>query len=204
MSDILPFLRFAKYDELVELKDIKNSPHQRNKHPKEQIERLALVMREEGVTHPILVSTLSETILAGHGRRDAAKINGWKSYPVVYVTPMDEDHEWRLCQSDNAIAAWAELDLAALNRDLEIKGPFNLDLLALESFKLEPAEKFINQDLWEGEFQPPEDTWRVNILVRNEHEQKQVIEKLGASKVKRFKEGKIVSIVWADQVDEQN
>jgi DNA modification methylase len=136
-------IAFSGYDELVKLSSLKKSKHQRNKHPKEQIERLAKIMREHGVRHPIHVSKLSGQICFGHGRLEAAKLNGWKEYPVVYQTFKNDDEEYACVQSDNAIAHWAELDLSAINTDLANLGPdFDIDLLGIKDFVLEPAEKF--------------------------------------------------------------
>jgi hypothetical protein len=124
------------------LKDLKPSRFQRNKHPKEQIERLAKIMREHGVRHPIHISKLSGEVCFGHGRWEAARANGWTEYPVVYQDFKDEQEEYACVQSDNAIAGWAELDLSAINTDLINLGPdFDIDLLGIKDFVLEPAEK---------------------------------------------------------------
>jgi hypothetical protein len=64
---------FEKYDALIKLSDLKKSKHQRNKHPKEQIDRLAKIMATHGVRHPISVSKLSGEVCFGHGRWAAAK-----------------------------------------------------------------------------------------------------------------------------------
>lgn len=136
-------IAFSGYDEMLPLKDLKKSKHQRNKHPQEQIERLAKIMLEHGVRHPIHISKLSGQVCFGHGRWEAAKLNGWTEYPVVYQQFNSDDEEYACVQSDNAIAHWAELDLSAINTDLANLGPdFDIDLLGIKDFVLEPAEKF--------------------------------------------------------------
>lgn len=140
-------LGFAVYDKLMPLKELKKSRYQRNKHTKEQIERLAKLMRENGVRHPIHISKLTGEVCFGHGRWEAAKFNKWKEYPVVYQDFKDETEEYACVQSDNAIALWAELDLAAINADLGDMGPdFDIDLLGIKDFVLEPAEKIAQCD----------------------------------------------------------
>lgn len=136
-------ITFDKYDKLEKLSKLKKSRHQRNKHPKEQIERLALIMKEHGVRHAIHISRQSGEVCFGHGRWEAAKLNGWKEFPVVYQDFASDEEEYACVQSDNAIAFWAELDLGAINSDLADLGPdFDIDLLGIEDFVLEPAEKF--------------------------------------------------------------
>lgn len=138
-----PRIAFDSYAEILPLKKLKKSKHQRNKHPQEQIERLAKIMKEHGVRHPIHISKLSNEVCFGHGRWQAAKLNGWTEFPVVYQEFKDDDEEYACVQSDNAIAHWAELDLSAINTDLANLGPdFDIDLLGIKDFVLEPAEKF--------------------------------------------------------------
>ena len=140
-------ITFDQYDKLLPLTELKPSKHQRNKHPKEQIERLAKIMEAHGVRHPIHISKLSNTICFGHGRLEAAKLNGYKEYPIVYQAFENDEEEYACVQSDNAIAHWAELDLAGINADIGQLGPdFDLDLLGIKDFELEPADKYAGCD----------------------------------------------------------
>lgn len=133
---------FEKYDAMQKLSDLKVSKHQRNKHPKEQIERLAKIMHKHGVRHPISVSRLSGEVCFGHGRWAAAKLNGWKTYPVVYQDFKDDTEEYACVQSDNGIALWAEMDISAINEDLlKLGAEFDLDLLGIKDLAIiEPEE----------------------------------------------------------------
>lgn len=56
-----PNLLFSDKITWIKLKDLKNSPHQRNKHRSAGIERMAKLMREFGVRQLIHISTLSNT-----------------------------------------------------------------------------------------------------------------------------------------------
>jgi DNA modification methylase len=135
-------IQFTAYDEIRNLDGLKPSPYQRNTHPGEQIDRLAKIMRVSGVRHPIHLSKRTGTICYGHGRKEAALKNGWKTYPVVYQDFEDDAAEYASVQSDNAIAFWSELDLSGINSDLGNLGPdFDLDLLGIKDFVLEPADK---------------------------------------------------------------
>ena len=136
-------ITFDKYDELIKLKDLKKSRFQRNKHSKDQIERLAKIMANHGVRQPIHISKQTGEVCFGHGRWAAALHNKWKEYPVVYQDFKDEDEEYACVQSDNGIAHWAELDLQQINIDIQDMGPdFDIDLLGIKDFTIDAADKY--------------------------------------------------------------
>ena len=56
------------YDELVDVSKLVPNPKNNNKHPKEQIERLAKIIDFQGQRTPIVVSNRSGFIVKGHGR----------------------------------------------------------------------------------------------------------------------------------------
>jgi len=136
------FAIHCKYDELKNPKSLKNHPKNRNKHGQDQIERLSEFYSFHGIRHPIIVSNLSGFIVAGHGRKLAAIRAGVKEYPIVYQDFDSIEAEYSFLQADNAIALWAELDLAGINSDIGDLGPdFNIDLLGIKDFTLDFAEK---------------------------------------------------------------
>lgn len=133
--------------EWVPIEKIKPNPKNRNIHSKDQIERLAKLIQYQGWRVPLIVSTLSKKLVAGHGRLLAAKSLGLNSCPVLYQDFKDEDQENAFRVSDNEIARWAELDLAGLNVDVVDYGPdFDLEYLGLKDFELEPADKYGDKD----------------------------------------------------------
>lgn len=136
----------CKYDELVDVKALKPHPKNRNKHPEDQIERLAKILKYQGVRAPIVISNRSERIVKGHGTLQAIKKNEWDKAPVVYQDFEDDDQEWLFVQSDNAIASWAELDLKGINADIGELGPFDIDLIGIKDFVVEPAEKDLGDE----------------------------------------------------------
>ncbi len=140
-------LTFQTYDAMMPLSEMEDSPFQTNKHSPEQIERLALMMREHGVSTPVSITRGTKRICFGHGRRDAAKKNGWTVYPVVYQEFASEDEEQAKVTSDNAIALWAELDFPKINDIFTNLGPdFNVDLLGIKNFEVEPLDKLIGDE----------------------------------------------------------
>jgi DNA modification methylase len=137
----------CKYDELVEPKKLKVHPKNRNKHSKEQIERLAKLYSYHGIRHPIIVSKRSGYIVAGHGRKAAAHDLGMKEFPVVYQDFDTDEAEYAFIQADNAIALWAELDLSGINSDLGDLGPdFDVDMLGIKNFEIDVADKDFEAD----------------------------------------------------------
>ncbi len=126
------------HDNLVATKGLKPHPKNRNKHPEDQVERLARILEYQGWRYPIKVSNLSGFITSGHGRLLAAKHLGWEKVPVNYQDYESEEQEYADVQADNAIASWAELDLAGINSDIGDLGPdFDINLLGIKDFQID-------------------------------------------------------------------
>lgn len=129
-------------DKLVSVSELKPHPKNRNKHPENQIERLANILSYQGWRYPVKVSKRSGFVTSGHGRIEAAKLNGWKEVPVNFQDYDSDEQEYADVQADNAIASWSELDLSGINADIGDLGPdFNIDLLGIKDFVVEPIDK---------------------------------------------------------------
>lgn len=131
----------CRYDKMIPIQDLKSYPKNRNSHSPEQIERLAKLLAHHSVRAPIIVSNQSGYIMKGHGTVQAFSYNNWNEVPVVFQDFEDDDAEYLFVQSDNAIAAWSELDLSGINLDIQDIGPFDLELLGLENFTVTPIEQ---------------------------------------------------------------
>lgn len=127
----------SKDIQLVEIHKLVFNPKNNNKHPKEQIERLAKLIEYQGFRNPVVVSNRTGFVVAGHGRIEAAKKIGMNKVPVMYQDFENEAQEYAYLTSDNAIASWAELDLTMVTDQLTDFGPeFNdLELLGIESIE---------------------------------------------------------------------
>lgn len=133
----------AKDISLVEIHRLVPNKKNNNKHPPDQIERLAKLIEFQGFRNPVVVSNRTGFIVAGHGRLEAAKKLGWDKVPVMYQDFESEAQEYAYLTSDNAIASWAELDLSAVNQEMLDLGPdFDIDMLGIKDFVIEPIEKF--------------------------------------------------------------
>lgn len=124
--------------DLAPISELKKNPRNPNEHSEEQIARLAKLIKHHGFRHPIIISKQSGFIVAGHARLDAATRLGMRLVPVEYQSFESEDMEWAFLISDNAIAGFSELDLAAINLEIPNIGPLDLELLGLQDFTVDP------------------------------------------------------------------
>jgi len=124
---------------LVPLKDLKVNPRNTNEHTPEQIERIAELMKYNGVRQVIKVSNRSGFISAGEGRYLAAKLLKLKVYPVSFQDYDSEEHEIADMNADNAVAKWSEINKSKVNDILADMGPdFNLKMLGFyEDFQID-------------------------------------------------------------------
>lgn len=126
---------------LVKISELKPHPRNRNRHPQSQIKRLADILNYQGFRYPVKVSTRSGYVTSGHGRIEAAKLNGWTEVPVQYQYYESDEQEYADLIADNGIAGWAELDLAEINMDMVDLGPdFQIDYLGIERFVIDPID----------------------------------------------------------------
>ncbi len=127
------------YDQLIPIRELKKlfHPKNRNKHPQEQIERLAKILEYQGIRYPVKISKMSGYITSGHGRVLAAELNGWAEFPVNLQDYTDPAQEYADLQADNAIALWAELDRELIQIDIQDFPDLDLDLLALKPLQIE-------------------------------------------------------------------
>jgi hypothetical protein len=131
----------AKEIQVVDIDSLVLNPKNNNIHPKEQIERLAKLIKYQGFRNPVVVSNRTGFVLAGHGRIEAAKLAGLKEVPAMFQDFDNEAQEYAYLTSDNAIALWAELDLGAVNTEMLDLGPdFDVDMLGIKDFVIDPSE----------------------------------------------------------------
>lgn len=135
--------------ELVDVKSLIPYEKNMNSHSKDQIARLVKLIEYQGFRDPLIVQKGTNIIAAGHGRWKAAKKMKMKKVPVTYQEFDNEAQFYAFVVSHNAIAkdSWASLDLAMVNTEMLDLGPdFDIDLLGIKDFVIEPAEKFEMED----------------------------------------------------------
>lgn len=104
----------------IELREIDQiHPYAANakKHPQEQVEALANLIKKAGWTQPIVVWK-DGTIIAGHGRRLAALHLGLKKVPVIVREDISEAEADALRLADNRVTS-TEYDQAAVQVELQ-------------------------------------------------------------------------------------
>lgn len=132
---------------LVPIEEIQFHPKNRNAHSKDQLERLAKILKYQGIRRPGTVSNLSGYLTVGEGRVRAAKLAGFKEYPISFQDYEDEAQEISDLNADNAIGLWADLDLKGIGEDILDFGPgFDIELLGIENFTIDPSEKYGDKD----------------------------------------------------------
>lgn len=114
-------------------------------HSPEQITKLRSSLREFGFVNPVLIDR-SFNIIAGHGRYEAAKAEGIKEVPCVYVDHLSEAQKKAYIIADNRMAMDAGWDEELLKVELEaLEGEsFDLSLTGFEEDEL--ADLFKSDD----------------------------------------------------------
>lgn len=94
-------------------------PYKRNArtHSKKQIRQIANSIETFGFTNPVLIDS-ANTILAGHGRVDAARLMGMDAVPCVQLEHMTETQKRAYVLADNKLALNAGWDDGLLAEEL--------------------------------------------------------------------------------------
>ena len=95
-------------------------PYGRNArtHSKKQLRQIAASIEEFGFTNPILIDK-SNTVLAGHGRLEAAKLLDMRAVPCVRLEYMSETQKRAYVLADNKLALNAGWDETILAEELQ-------------------------------------------------------------------------------------
>lgn len=112
----------CKYDKLVSVAALSKMwhPQNPNRHPAEQIALFGKILEAQGWRSPIVVSSRSNLIVAGHGALEAAILNGYKSCPVDFQEFSSAALELAHMSADNELARLSQSDQQAL--DTLLKG----------------------------------------------------------------------------------
>lgn len=119
-------------------------PYARNSrtHSRGQVEALARSIREYGFTNPILLGE-DGTIIAGHGRLQAAQSLGMAEVPTITLTGLSEAQRRALVLADNRIALDAGWDVEMLRVELADLRSDGFDL-SLTGFSLEELDSLLD------------------------------------------------------------
>jgi hypothetical protein len=154
------------FDELVPLEKLVPNPRNPNQHPQSQVALLAKVIDHQGWRSPVVVSTRSGFIVAGHGRYEAAKALGLAVVPVDYQDFTTEADEWAHLIADNRLAELAEADESALRSLLGELQATDLDM-DLSGFDATALQGLLTAG---GEPEAPDDFPEVDENVPTEYQ----------------------------------
>ena len=103
--------------ELVNIDDL--IPYVRNSrtHSPEQIKQLRASLREFGFVSPAVIDE-KHNILVGHGRIEAARLEGLREVPCVYVEDLTEAQKRAYIIADNKLSENAGWDTEMLTVEL--------------------------------------------------------------------------------------
>lgn len=102
----------------VDIEDIKPYENNAKIHSDDQIDRLAKSISEFGFVSPCLIDK-DNNLIAGHGRLLAAKKNGLKDIPCVYVEGLTEEQKRAYILADNKLAEFSKWDPELLGIELQ-------------------------------------------------------------------------------------
>ena len=95
-------------------------PYEKNarKHSPEQVAKLRNSIRDFGFLNPVIVDE-NNMILVGHGRVEAAKLEGMQEVPVRKITGLTEQQKKAYILADNMLSDLSGWDYEKLNTEVE-------------------------------------------------------------------------------------
>lgn len=103
---------------LLPIAQLKPNPQNARTHSKHQLRQIAESIRVFGFTNPILIDK-ENTIIAGHGRVEAAKTLGMSQVPTIRLENLNEDQIRAYIIADNKLAENAGWDTSILAIELQ-------------------------------------------------------------------------------------
>ena len=86
--------------------DLQPYPNNARKHSRRQIDQIAASIRQFGFTNPVLIDE-TRTILAGHGRVEAARLIGLDAVSTLRIEHLSNDEKRAYILADNRLAELA-------------------------------------------------------------------------------------------------
>lgn len=117
----------------LEMRNIESiKPYERNAriHGPEQIEQIRKSLREFGFVSPVLIDS-EGNLIAGHGRVEAAKLEGMSEVPCVIADGLTDAQRRAYILADNRLAETSTWDEALLKIELGELGEIGLDFDAI-------------------------------------------------------------------------
>lgn len=136
------------------------------KHSKKQLRQIADSIREFGFTNPVLIDE-AHTILAGHGRVEAAKLIGMATVPCVRIEHMSEAQKRAYVLADNKLALNATWDEDLLAEELAALASIGVGFdLSVTGFDIAEVDTLLSIDTPEDDRDPRDDGIPANAPAR--------------------------------------
>lgn len=121
---------------MVPIADLKPRPNNPRTHSKKQLRQIASSITRFGWTNPVIRDE-SNTIIAGHGRVEAAKLLGLSEVPTLLLSGLSEADIRAYVIADNRLAETAGWDAQLLGSELAYLASLDFDFdLTLTGFDL--------------------------------------------------------------------
>jgi hypothetical protein len=131
------------YLSLSELKPRTRNPRI---HTKRQIRQIADSIKRFGFTNPLLVDN-ERTIIAGHGRIEAAKMLQMQTVPVIYLSDLSDAEIRAYVIADNKLAENAGWDKGLIALELQYLSELDLDFdLTITGFEAAEIDLYLQSD----------------------------------------------------------
>jgi len=146
-------MKIADRYELVPINKLTNYARNARKHSLKQIDQIRASLREFGFLSPCIISE-DFTIIAGHGRVEAAKAEGFKEIPCVFAEYLTDAQRKAFTIIDNRLtenSTWDEALLALELGDLKELG-FDLELTGFDASEIERLFAADNPEVKEDDF----------------------------------------------------
>jgi DNA modification methylase len=98
--------------------ELKENPRNARTHSKKQILEISRSIKEFGFNNPVLLDK-ENTIVAGHGRKEAAKLLGFSTLPTIQLENLTQDQIRAYILADNRLAQNAGWDESILAIELQ-------------------------------------------------------------------------------------
>lgn len=150
----------------ITLRDLKPWENNARTHSKKQIRQIAASIEKFGFTNPVLIDDCM-TILAGHGRVEAAKLLGLARVPCLRLDHMSEDEKRAYVLADNKLALNAGWDEDLLAEELGALLSADLDFdVSLTGFSIPEIDSVLAAVAPEEPDNPEDDAVPENVAAR--------------------------------------
>ena len=98
----------------------------------------------------------------GHCTLESIKLNKWRYAPVNFQDFDTPDKEFAHMIADNELAKLAKMNLSKVNKLILDYGPFDIKLLGMPSFAIEPMDRINLDEIRDGEYEEEKEKEKKN------------------------------------------